>query len=73
MINILTITLFLFIILYYFICTLEADNTGYVLSVVFISAGLVLSVIMTGVLTKSLVSFIKGPGGSIDTHDHLYM
>ncbi|XP_076071887.1 uncharacterized protein LOC143043490 isoform X1 [Mytilus galloprovincialis] len=54
-------------------CVTEADNTGYVLSVVFISAGLVLSVIMTGVLTKSLVSFIKGPGGSIDTHDHLYM
>ncbi|XP_071124120.1 uncharacterized protein [Mytilus edulis] len=54
-------------------CETEADNTSYVLSVVFISAGLVLSVIMTGVLTKSLVSFIKGPGGSIDTHDHLYM
>ncbi|CAC5400901.1 Delta-like protein D,Fibropellin-3,Protein eyes shut,Sushi, von Willebrand factor type A, EGF and pentraxin domain-containing protein 1,Delta-like protein C,Fibropellin-1,Protein crumbs homolog 1 [Mytilus coruscus] len=54
-------------------CQTEADNTGYVLSVVFVSIGLVLSGILTGVLIKTSVSFIKGPGSSIDTYNPLYM
>ncbi|XP_076070857.1 uncharacterized protein LOC143042452 isoform X2 [Mytilus galloprovincialis] len=54
-------------------CETEANNTGYVLSVVFVSVGLVLSGIMTGVLIKSSVSYLKGTGGSIDTYNPLYM
>ncbi|CAC5400905.1 unnamed protein product [Mytilus coruscus] len=54
-------------------CDIEADNTGYVLSLLFVSGGLVLSGIVTVVVIKSLVSYVKGPGSSVDTHNHFYM
>ncbi|XP_052078414.1 integrin beta-like protein B isoform X2 [Mytilus californianus] len=55
------------------LCDTEADNTGYVLSLIFVSGGLVLSGIVTVVVIKSLVSYVKGPGSSVDTHNHFYM